>query len=248
MDKGFEAIYHVLEDENWWFKARQDFVLRFLKKMNVSKGARILDIGCGGGALLQVLAFEGYTDTHGVDISPEAIAFGKAKGLANVQLADAQEKQDFPDSHFDVIIAMDILEHLKNPERALLEWRRLLKKDGTLLAFVPAFQMLWSEHDVINHHIVRYTKTKLLELGRHADLQPTHYSYWNFIMFVPYLLLLKIKNYAGKKLVVLKRNRVLVNEFLKVILFVENSLIMRGFHLPFGVSFMAAFKKNDERD
>lgn len=243
MDKGFEAIYHSLEDENWWFKARQDFVLRFLKMNDISKESRLLDIGCGGGALLQVLAFSGYTDTYGVDVSPEAVAFARAKGITNVRIADAQEKQDFQEGFFDVIIAMDILEHLQNPERALQEWQRLLKNDGILLIFVPAFQLLWSQHDVINHHKTRYTKKRLFDLARNVNFKPNLYSYWNFMMFVPYLLLLKIKNYAGHRLVVLKRNRVFVNELLKIILFIENALIMRGAYFPFGVSFMASFKK-----
>jgi predicted SAM-dependent methyltransferase len=65
------------------------------------------------------------------------------------------------DEKFDVIIASDCLEHLKEDEKALKNWYELLNKNGVAFIFVPAFMSLWSYHDEYNMHYRRYTNSEL---------------------------------------------------------------------------------------
>lgn len=84
MNSAYENIYHRLEDENWWFKARQDFFAGILWRMPRLK--RVLDIGCGGGGLLESLNSHGIKHTYGIDISLDAVSFCEKRGLKTFQL------------------------------------------------------------------------------------------------------------------------------------------------------------------
>ncbi len=243
MEKSYESIYHSAEDTNWWFKARQYFVYAYLQKHRFPSSARILDIGCGGGGLLSYLNKRGYTEIAGLDLSPEAIAFCHSRGLENVHVDDAQTIQTFKNESFDCIIASDVLEHLPNDAQALSRWRELLKTGGILIIFVPAYQSLWSERDRVNNHFRRYTKSSLLSLTNTTSLKPLLTSYWNCCMLVPYTVLLKIKAYTSEKIVTIRKEETIVNKILKLLLTIENKLIIHGLSLPFGVSFLGIFKK-----
>jgi SAM-dependent methyltransferase len=243
MDKDFESIYHSAEDHNWWFRARQDLLYRFLKVKGYAPETRILDIGCGGGGLLSYLKERGFTKASGIDISPEAIQHCSSRGLQYVYLDDAQEVHTQKAGSYDIIIASDVLEHLERPTDALRRWRELLSDTGVLIVLVPAFKLLWSERDVLNHHITRYTKRELMSLARQVSLRPSMYSYWNFFMFIPYALVLRIKQHTPRKIVALNDTDTMLNKLLKKIMTVENTLILSGLHLPFGVSFIGIFKK-----
>ena len=70
---------------------------------------RILDVGCGTGANLVLLSQFG--DAEGVDISPDALAFCRARGLENVRLG-AAETLPYEDGRFDVVTAFDVVEHM----------------------------------------------------------------------------------------------------------------------------------------
>ncbi len=243
MDKQYESIYHSAEDTNWWFKARQDFVYRFLKLHAYAPDTRILDIGCGGGGLLSYLQQRGFSKLSGIDLSPEAIAFCKSRNLSSVTLDDAQYAQTLAEGSFDVIIASDVLEHLQHASEAMQRWKDLLAPGGVIILFVPAYQALWSERDVLNKHIMRYTQRQVLAMVETLHLQTLTRSYWNFFMFAPYALLLKIKKHTKNKIVTIRNKETIVNKILKAILKIENSMILKGAHLPFGVSFLGIFKK-----
>ena len=121
--------------------------------------------------------------TIGIDISAKAIENCKANGIENAFVMDAQNIT-LPQK-FDVIIASDCLEHLKDDHKALQNWHSLLKPNGTLLVFVPALMALWSEHDVQNMHYRRYTKSELQTKLKQNGFQISKASYWNFLLFAP---------------------------------------------------------------
>jgi SAM-dependent methyltransferase len=63
-----------------------------------------------------------------------------------------------PPNKFDAILMLDILEHMPDPLAALRHARSLLHEDGVLIATVPALMALWTSHDDLNHHVIRYTR------------------------------------------------------------------------------------------
>jgi SAM-dependent methyltransferase len=243
MDKEYEEKYHSIEEDHWWFTSRRLTIMSFIDKL--PRDAKILDIGCSGGVLLQDLKNAGYTNVTGLDFSDEAIEQCKSKGLQNVYVMDAHYPK-FPDEEFDFIIASDCLEHLEKDEVALANWQKLLKKGGEGLIFVPAFMSLWSEHDVVNHHFRRYTRDELVTKAKKAGFEVKKASYWNFSMFFPTWLYRKMRNNAKSA----KENpedhmdkfNPLANKVLKGVLKAED-VFFKSVGFPTGVSVMVAVKK-----
>lgn len=237
MDKKFEKKYHLLEEKYWWFRARRDIIIEILK--NEKKDKAILDIGCSRGALLKDLNDKGYKNVTGIDISKQAVEICN-KEVGNCYLMDAQ-KLTFK-KKFDIIIASDVLEHLKDDKKAIENWKSVLKKNGKIICFVPAFQSLWSSHDLVNHHFRRYSKKEILELFREQQMRILRFSFWNFSLFIPIFLYQKLGQ------VFIKRNthnlRTLpnhLNNLLYLLLRFEN-MALRRVNFPFGVSLFIVAK------
>lgn len=98
---------------------------------HISGPAKILDVGCGAGFLSNELALAGHTVT-GVDLSESSLVvarrYDKTQSVI-YQVANAFELP-FPDGIFDVICAMDFLEHVEDPAKVIKEFSRVLKPGG----------------------------------------------------------------------------------------------------------------------
>ena len=129
MKKSYESKYHNLEMVYWWFEGRRDIIFKLLHLEN--KNSKILEVGCSGGPLLNYLKQKNFNNLYGMDISLDAVNLCKKRGIKNVLVGDGS-KTGFKDNSFDIIIASDILEHIKNDSLALLEWNRILKNKGKL--------------------------------------------------------------------------------------------------------------------
>ncbi len=182
MDSNYESKYHLLEKNHWWFVSRRDLIISLLKKFKIKKESKILDVGCSSGIMIESLKNQGYVDICGIDISEEAIVASKSRGINNV-IVSPGETTVFNENKFDVIIASDILEHIKDDNMALKEWYRILKLGGILIIFVPAFNFLWSQHDEVNLHYRRYTKKSLLKKINKLNVSILKSSYSNFCLF-----------------------------------------------------------------
>ncbi|MBD2713632.1 class I SAM-dependent methyltransferase [Microvirga sp. STR05] len=243
MNLQYEALYHQLEEQHWWFQARRDIVFDQIKHLNLPKDARILEIGCSGGPLQQRLRDTGYHEVSGIDISETAIALAQQRGIPNVAVMDGI-KLEFADSSFDLVVASDVLEHIQNEEQALNEWQRVLKPNGQLLVYVPAHPSLWSRHDVANHHFRRYTAASLSQALRKAGYQLTRSSYWNFWLFFPTWLLRRWQRPSASPDMSgdLIRLPAVLNQSLFRLVQAENRWLRR-FNLPTGVSVFALASK-----
>lgn len=184
MNVTYEAKYHQLEEQHWWFASRRDAVYDLVQSRQLPTSAAILEIGCSGGPLMQRLRGAGYTDLTGIDVSSPAIELAQARGVANVSVMDGAALE-FADARFDLVIASDVLEHIEDEGRALREWTRVLKPGGQLLVFVPAHSYLWSEHDVVNHHFRRYSRAGLVAALARAGLHTSRSSFWNAALYFP---------------------------------------------------------------
>lgn len=146
-----------LENYHWWFMSRRKFLLRLIQSLR-KQSPVILDVGAGTGGNL--LALSNYGDAFGIDISEKAVAFCRERGLKNIIQCPA-ERIEYPDKTFDIIICLDLLEHVINPPEALTEMGRALKDDGRIIIMVPALRILWSQHDEALCHLRRYEKVSL---------------------------------------------------------------------------------------
>jgi cyclopropane fatty-acyl-phospholipid synthase-like methyltransferase len=110
------------------------------------RNAEILDVGCGHGALLYFLAAAGYTKVAGVDSSAEQVSLAAKLGIVNIKCAPALEyTRGLPSESLDVVILIDILEHLERQELfdLLDEVYRVLRPSGICLAHVPCGEGIW---------------------------------------------------------------------------------------------------------
>lgn len=179
----------------------------------------------------------------GVDISDKAIANCKANGINNAFLMDAQNIT--LNEKFDIVIASDCLEHLENDKKALKNWNDLLKIGGTMYVFVPAFQSLWSYHNVVNMHFRRYAKSELKSKLLVENLEILKSSYWNFFLFLPVYIFRTItsglqKNKTGESDITIGNN--FVNKALLNLIIFENKLL-KVVNFPFGVSTFCIAKR-----
>jgi len=241
MKKKYEIKYHILEENYWWFVGRRDFILKLLEYQN--RNSQLLDIGCAGGSLIKALGKRGFSNISGIDISEKAIKLCKKRGAMSVAVMEGT-KLAFSDGAFDIVVASDILEHMENDLRALKEWKRVLKPSGKLIAFVPAFNALWSSHDDINLHYRRYSLSELRRLLKSAGFEIERGSYWNFIVFFPFFLLTIWRKLYNKKKPDdnLYNFNAKVNASLLRLLKFENWLL-RFFNFPVGISAFVIAKK-----
>ena len=192
MQKNYEDYMHYVDDNHWWLKSRRHTILQLLKNKN--KNANILDIGSSQGLLLKELLKMGYdpSNLYAIDISESAIQKCNKLGI-NASIMDANDLQ-FPPESFDIIISSDSLEHLKDDIRSLKSWHNVLKKDGELIVFVPAFRFLWSVHDEILHHYRRYSLSELKNKLKSCGFKILRSGYWNNSLFMPILCYRFLRN------------------------------------------------------
>jgi SAM-dependent methyltransferase len=174
----YRLLYEV-ENEHWWFATRKRIILRYLDaRLPLPPTARVLDVGCGTGAILESLS-KRYL-AFGTDVASQAIDFCRARGLTRLYLGTLE---DYPASEpFDLITMLDMVEHVDNDEGLLHAGHRLLREGGHLLITVPAFPSLWSVHDEVLHHKRRYTRTSLRRLVLHSGFVVEHLTFLNFFL------------------------------------------------------------------
>jgi SAM-dependent methyltransferase len=239
------SIMYAVEGNHWWFAGRRRIIESFLKHICEQLGPerpRILDIGCGTGANLEMLAEFG--EAEGVDISPDALAFCRQRGLQNVHQGEA-EHLPYEDSSFDLVTALDVVEHLDHDVRGLSEMRRVLRPGGFALLFVPAFMFLWGVQDDVSHHRRRYTRATLQHAVRAAGFEIERFTYANITFFAPILLGRLLMRATGFRPA--SENNLTIgalNGTLGRILGAESS-ILRHIDLPLGVSAICVVRRID---
>jgi len=246
MDRNYELEYHKLETTNyWWFECRRHTINTLLQQTD--KNAKILEIGCSGGSLNIFLNRNGFKNLYGIDISEKAIELCKNKGIKNVFAIDAK-KTNFNNDEFDIIIASDVLEHIYDDSAALVEWNRILRTNGKLLLFVPAFRFLWSDHDKRNKHYRRYHKSELQAILKKNGFSIERISYWNFTLFLPIFGLRIIQKFGIPIKLYLKPTDLepdsFINKMLTHVLTLENYFISRQWNLPIGITLFYVCTKN----
>lgn len=235
-----------MEDVHWWFVARRRIFLSLLDS-HLKNGAtgtrRVLDIGCGTGTMLTHLAR--YGDAEGIDVDAEAIEYCHARGLTQVSQAPA-DHLPFDDSTFDLVTALDVIEHIDDDRGALCEVHRVLRPGGTLLLSVPAYRFLWGRQDDINLHKRRYLASEVRERLISAGLQVVRLSYINAVLF-PAIAAVRLVRHLLPKPQTLESDFSFpaprpLNSLLGQVFGAER-FVVRQFDIPFGVSIVALARK-----
>jgi SAM-dependent methyltransferase len=235
MEHTYPILYEV-EQSHWWYIGRRRIIAGFVEQICrqvTDRRPRILDVGCGTGANLLLLSQ--YGEAEGVDVSEDALAFCRARGLDQVRLG-AGEELPYEDGTFDLVTALDVVEHMDDDLAGLTEMRRVLRPGGRVLLFVPTFMFLWGLQDEVSNHRRRYRLPELRRVLEQAGFEVERSTYANITFFAPILLVRKLMSLTGIKTATENTINVpALNGVLGAILGAE-STILRHLNLPFGVS------------
>ncbi|HUW96765.1 MAG TPA: methyltransferase domain-containing protein [Anaerolineae bacterium] len=243
MDPNAYEVVRKLEESHWFFVARRRILARLLDEaLTGLDHAKTLDVGCGTGATMGFLGR--YGEVTGIDVSPKAVEYCRELGSKRLCLASG-ESLPFVDGSFDLVTALDLLEHLEHEAAGLREMWRVLKGDGRLLLVVPAFMFLWSEFDRFSGHYRRYTGSELKQRAEEAGFEVARLSYFNTLLFPVIWGVRMVKNLMGGRASAssdLDSPGRVLNGLLTWCFSLESGLIARG-QLPFGVSLLCVARK-----
>ena len=244
MEKDFCKTYFEAEKSHWWFKVRRNIVLSLIKKYKIPKTAKIFDFGCGSGYTVGYLQKLGY-DVSGVDVSAEAIEFGLSRGIRNLSVA-RDGGISHPEGSFDLVLALDVIEHIEDDLGAIRGLKEALKPRGMAIITVPAYQWMWGVQDEVAHHFRRYTISSLKSAVREVDnLTIVRKTYFNTILFPPIAIVRIISRWFNLK--ERESDFDINNRFLNSLsyfIFNLETYLLKFLNFPFGVSILFVLKKN----
>ena len=179
------AVMFQVEDNYWWYRGLRTLLQQALGQY-APANARILDAGCGTGANLQLL--QSYGDAVGIDISEQAIAFCRARGIpADRAFLASLTDLPFADAFFDLVVSFDVICNIPDDVAAFREIGRVLKPGRRLVTQLPAYQWLWSTHDVAVGHQRRYALRELRAKVNAAGLEIERLTHTN-ALFLPFII------------------------------------------------------------
>src|SRR4029453_4440234 len=185
MDAQYAAAYPELYRHHWWWRAREEILLRKIRGiLGGARRARILDVGCGAGLFFDAL--EQFGRPEGIESDPAAVAqSGKWKNHIVVGELDNSYE---PAAPFHLILMLDVLEHISKPDQLLRRAAEVLAPNGRILVTAPAFKWLWTTHDELNHHVTRYTAGEMRTTVQRAGLVALENGYMFQSLVVPKLI------------------------------------------------------------
>jgi len=243
MNPNYYKDYFRLEKNNWLFRVRRNLIYSIFEEYNINSGVRILDYGCGSGVIVGQLQARSY-NVCGTDISRKAIEYGTSQGIKNLYSTNGIEV-DFPDESFDLILAMDVVEHINEDDLVMHELERLLRPNGRLIITVPAYQWMWGVQDEVSHHFRRYSMKSIIKLvSNFSSLSVLKKTYFNTFLFPAVALVRLVSKWFNIK------NREsdfdISDNFLNPIfylIFNTEIKLLKWIRYPFGVSILLILKK-----
>lgn len=157
-DSEIQQLDH-LESSHFWYRARKLQLAQWFANQKLP--LQVLDLGSATGGNTLHISSLGHVVTS-VEYSRIGVLIQQNKGIPVIQ-ADARDLP-FADSFFDIVVCLDVLEHIVEDGSVTLEIHRVLKPGGKFLISVPEDPKLWSAHDVAVSHVRRYTKISLIEV------------------------------------------------------------------------------------
>jgi 2-polyprenyl-3-methyl-5-hydroxy-6-metoxy-1,4-benzoquinol methylase len=187
MDRTYALAYRELYEHHWWWRAREDLILETLRRWKgAEEGGSILDVGCGDGLFFEKL--EQFGRVEGIEMDPTGI---RRDGPWASRICVGPFDETFaPGKRYALVVLLDVLEHLPEPLAALRRAVDLLEPEGIVLLTVPALPILWTSHDELNHHYIRYTRSSLAELAARAGVRLLSSRYF-FAWTVPVKLAIR---------------------------------------------------------
>ena len=242
----YAELYEV-ENSHWWHAHKRAVAHDIIRRW--TQPGLVLDVGAGTGRMLAELRGLGW-QVAGVDGEAEAAAFCRRRGVA-IALADLGAGQlPFASVRFDLVLALDVLEHLTDDSAALKEMGRVTRPGGIILVSVPAYRRLYSYWDEMLGHFRRYTAGEMRALLSEAGYRVLRCGYYFSYILAPAVAVRLLKVRAGRR----RPAAPMVSDFQTQPLHRLTSPVLRGLSamervilrracLPFGLSLLGLAKK-----
>jgi SAM-dependent methyltransferase len=246
--EGFDPVLFAelakLEERTFWFRARNQLILRALQQYAPAFGD-FLEVGCGTGYVLQgVAAAFPQARLCGSEAQTEGLQFAAAR-VPRAEFLQMDARCMPFEKEFDAIGAFDVIEHINEDETVLAQMHRALRPGGSLLLTVPQHPFLWSEYDVRAHHVRRYTRGELRQKLARAGFGIVKMTSFVSVL-LPLMMLSRLtrrSDAADYDPLAELRIGALTNALLERALDVERLLINAGLSLPFGGSLLAVARR-----
>lgn len=243
-----------VEDDLWWYRGLRDVLVRTLTppSSGLPRHPRVLDAGCGTGRNLAELRDHlEPACLGGFDVSEEALSLARCRVPgADLRGGDICDPP-LPPGGLDLVTSLDVL-YIPGVDRALPGLQRLveaLRPGGLFVLNLPAYEWLYSEHDVAVHTRERYTAGRVVELLNQLGLRVQLITYRLCLLF-PLVVARRLPTMFRKP----RRDEAarsdlhsvphpLVNRALFSVLALENRMIAQGVRFPFGSSVYAIGRK-----
>ncbi len=197
MIQDYYLEYYNYERNHWWFQAREQIIVNFLRKeiqknFHERKDLKILNIGCSTGRTSEFLSIFG--NVTSIEYDEYCCEFARQKTGLKIIHGSITELP-FEENSFDLVCAFDVIEHVEDDLLAVSQMKKVAKQNAIIMITVPALMSLWSHHDEINFHFRRY---RLKEVKRLFEKEPSgkeiFSSYFNSLLFLPIYGYRKLSN------------------------------------------------------
>lgn len=231
------------ESNHWWFCARRVILAHLISSLSLPPHANILDVGCGTGGNLEMLATFGKLSAFEMDEIALNIALEKTKNQYDIKSGSCPNHIPFTEQRYDLICMFDVLEYIEQDVEALITIKPLLKKGGRLFITVPAYEWLYGTHDKFVHNKKRYSAKKMQKNVEQAGFKLIKMTYFNTLLF-PLMALVRLKEKLMPNNTVpagITMPSAVINYiFFKIFRF--EKFLVPHFNLPFGASLLCVLE------
>lgn len=234
------------DDSHFWFVGRQKIIFSFIENFVFDKSiTNILDYGCGSGYISEAVikAYPQFRVTS-ADHDENALTASRARRLPRVVDMNTNKLEK---SHYDLILCLDVMEHIEKDQEFVEYLKTLLAPNGKLILTVPAFESLWSGEDYVSNHVRRYRLKQLKNILIKAKFHIKKISYFNFFLFAPIVFTIFYNRLFHPKEMYQSNVKPLslgLNNFLARVFGFE-SPFLRMVNFPFGFSLITVVENHE---
>tara|TARA_B100000035_G_scaffold39302_1_gene29610 strand:- start:2362 stop:3096 length:735 start_codon:yes stop_codon:yes gene_type:complete len=231
-----------LEDDFnwWWYRSKKNYLRFILKKHLFKNNLNILEIGPGKGNNLNLLKEFGNVSV--LEVEKEFVNYLLDTNALNKNAIFCSFDEIKNKNSYDLIVLLDVLEHIEDTNKFLYEINDLIKETGIVVFSVPAYNSLWSSHDEELHHVKRYNwKTVKSEVGQYFTIIEKYGM--NYILLPVRYLQLKFTNPTT-----LNDTSKILNSILFFIASLEALLLKIKINPKFGLSLYFVTKNKETKE